>query len=341
MTTTNKIAIFGIVIWLFTLFVWIHTSNSSEKANKLQEKGQIRDEEMYKSEKSISLGFSGETTFDYTNNTFIAKACNYGNEDIFFENQPIVATLTGNYKNLNLLPGKIQQNNCIDISWSFNKGQALDISLWCRFINEQILWKCQNTAKRLNIHYEYPKLSYLNIVWIDASGLSDQIDFSLIKKTFIEQKISFLWTTSSGKEKWVGKINIQKQCTKRKSIFMFYNEKKYEYGSAELIFLRQRLFEFYSKVWAISSITDVKLFTFTDFRNPTVNSCESKILDIIGDCSKTRNGDEKNICSRSSVNFQSALDEYSKDGEQPYYTNNFITDETDFIFIIFAVNSQD
>jgi hypothetical protein len=171
-----------------------------------------------------------------------------------------------------------------------------------------------NTQKVLSL----PNYKWLKILWIDATFKDDNIDFSMIKKFFTEQWAIFYWTQSPWRNPWEGVLRIDKKLFFwKKILFVFYNDKK-NIDDATKNWVKKAL------QWSFTHLDEVRFYSFTDIRDALSLLREDSdirfIFWFIWDCNLKSHGGCSNKLFSS--------------WKYPLFTQNMITEEIDFLFIV-------
>lgn len=328
------------------MILWynLKATGASESTQQIASNTLQNDAKEKSEKKNPYATFSGNLSLSPNSNWISVLVHNSWNETLYFSgNYPVIISIESEvwtWKTINwTYPAKIHKWETVLIHGLFYGNwieQQWKLKIKCEFRHWSIdsqseIIPCEVYWDLIEKTFSIPSLKNKKIIWVDASDSSDKIDFELIKKDISN---NFLWTTSPWKIKWTWKITITNKCSQNKRIFLFYNEKIVDEALKNL--MKETLYRYYSRVWAIDNIEEIIEFTFIDLSSPNYWSCEAQILDLVSDCAKTVDGIRKNICAEEQKDFDNALISYQSDFVQKYYTKNLVSEDVSFVFIIFA-----
>lgn len=334
----------GSIPLFFIPWLTLRSTDATERATEVTKLTYQNDVNTKIEEKNPYVSFSGKIDISPESGWISVLVYNSWDKDLYFTwNYPVVMKITSevwSWKTINWnYPTKISKWETILIHGLFYGNwinESWKIKLWCEF--QKWIIDSQGQEIPCSVYWEkveesfiIPNLKDKKIIWIDASDWDDKVDFELLKKVISNY---FIGTTSPWKLKWTGKVTITQKCSKSKRIFLFYNEKIVDEDLR--YYMKEELFRYYSRLWAVDGIDEIIEFTFTDLFNPDYWSCEAQILDLISDCVKTTDWEKRNICSKEQKDFRSALENYKINYKQNYYTRNLVWEDIHFVFIIFA-----
>lgn len=170
------------------------------------------------------------------------------------------------------------------------------------------------------------RYKWVNVLWIDASFADDSVNLVEIGKLFREEWAIFHVTQSPGRFPGSGVIRSNSKFIfwGKKVLFIFYNERKkiQRYKRADIIWHIKKAFP---------EFDEVKVQTFFHYnkvlREEPFNSDIGRLMYYIWDCELP----EHTFCSK----------ELRKDGKYQAFTQQMITPELDFFFILPAHGYQE